>query len=118
VYVRAYPGPGPQIPVSSAGGLEPVWSRDGREIFYREGSRLMAAPFQPASSDQPGRPHVVFEPLFVLNNLGIANFDVGLDGRFVMTRPIDDSPRDSGGESTLVVIQNWQEALKQRVPTK
>ena len=78
---------------------------------------MMAAGFEPASTAQPGRPHVVFESQFVLSDLGIANFDVGPDGRFVMIRLIDGSVH-TAGENTLVVIQNWSEELKQRVPTR
>src|SRR5262245_48420703 len=44
VYVAPYPGPGASIPVSTTGGLSPVWSGDGRELYFRLGSRVMRAP--------------------------------------------------------------------------
>jgi serine/threonine-protein kinase len=43
VYVRPYPGAGARVPVSVQGGSEPVWSGDGRELFYRAGDSLMSA---------------------------------------------------------------------------
>ena len=41
-YVRPYPGPERTIQVSTAGGTHPKWSRDGRELFYRNGNKMMA----------------------------------------------------------------------------
>ena len=43
VYVTAYPGPGPNVAVSVDGGLSPIWSPDGRELFFRQGGKVMAA---------------------------------------------------------------------------
>ncbi|MDZ4674624.1 MAG: protein kinase, partial [Gemmatimonadota bacterium] len=43
VYLRSVPGPGSRIPVSTAGGLHPNWSRDGRILYFRNGTMLMAA---------------------------------------------------------------------------
>jgi Tol biopolymer transport system component len=47
VHVQPFPGPGRQI--STEGGTEAVWSRDGRELFYRNGSRMMAVAIDTAS---------------------------------------------------------------------
>ena len=41
VYVRPFPGPGQKFPISTQGGTGALWSRDGREIFFAEGIRLM-----------------------------------------------------------------------------
>jgi serine/threonine protein kinase/Tol biopolymer transport system component len=43
VYVRPVLGGGPELQVSVAGGIEPVWSRSGRELFYRSPSEMMVA---------------------------------------------------------------------------
>ena len=42
VYIQPFPGPGAKVPMSNNGGLQPMWSRDGRELFYREGDWMMA----------------------------------------------------------------------------
>jgi Tol biopolymer transport system component/tRNA A-37 threonylcarbamoyl transferase component Bud32 len=90
VYVRPFPGPGGRVQVSVDGGSEPVWSRDGRELYYREdsgtGSRLIAAQVRTSPSfEVTGR-----TPLFDMSAYVVAedhaNFDVGLDGRFVLVR--------------------------------
>jgi len=47
VYVRPYPGPGGRVQVSSGGGNEPVWSRDGRRLLYKAGRRMMVATLTP-----------------------------------------------------------------------
>ena len=44
IYAQAFPGPGEKYTLSTQGGKEPVWSRDGREIFYRDGDRMMVVP--------------------------------------------------------------------------
>ena len=44
IYVRPFPGPGGKWQVSTDGGTEPVWARSGRELFFRSGDRMMAAP--------------------------------------------------------------------------
>src|ERR1700676_5576985 len=42
VYVQSYPGPGGKWQISTEGGTEPVWTRNGRELFYRSGDKMMA----------------------------------------------------------------------------
>ena len=42
MYVQAFPGPGAKIQLSSESGTDPVWRRDGRELFYRNGDSMMA----------------------------------------------------------------------------
>ena len=46
VYVQPFPDPGAKLPVSTGGGVQPVWARDGRELYYREGEWLMAVAVQ------------------------------------------------------------------------
>ena len=44
IYVQAFPGPGRTQQVSTDGGTEPLWARNGREIFYRSGDKMMVVP--------------------------------------------------------------------------
>lgn len=44
VYVQPFPGPGAKLQISTTGGTRPQWRRDGRELFYRVGDRVMAVP--------------------------------------------------------------------------
>ena len=56
VYVQPYPGPGGKWQISTEGGTEPVWNRNGRELFYRTGDKMMAVgarglPSPPSASE-------------------------------------------------------------------
>jgi Tol biopolymer transport system component len=110
VYVQPYPSNTPREMVSSGGGTEPVWSADSRELFYRplDGDGVMVVPFD----GQPQRARRLFHGVFQLDPIGIANYDVTLDGkRFVMVKPAERA-------SHLVVVVNWFDELKRLVPTK
>jgi eukaryotic-like serine/threonine-protein kinase len=110
VYVRPFPGPGGKIQVSVNGGNEPVFSRDGRELFYREDegvvSRLIAAAVRTA----PAFEVVSRTPLFDVSNYASAedhaNYDVGPDGRFAFVRATQ--------ASQVRLIQNWVAQLRPR----
>ena len=110
--MAAYPGPGRRWQVSNGGGRRPLWTSGGREIVYRSGDRLMSVAVATSLSFQatPAREIVKLpDETFDLNQLEIAP-----DGqRFLLVRP-------EGAEfaTSLNVVLNWSEELKQRVPTK
>jgi Tol biopolymer transport system component len=111
VYVRPFPDAATaRWQVSSNGGTNPVWSRDGRELFYISGRGEMASvPIKAGPTFNPGEPTPLFSVgQFTVNgNAGV--FDVSPDGkRFLMIRPTAGL-----GETELVVVQNWFEELKQ-----
>ena len=104
VYVRAFPGMGGRYQVSLDGGTEPVWSRDGRELFYRSGSALYAAEFRAGSAfDVVRRTRLFVEPEYA-TDLTHRFYDVTPDGRFVMVRDLE-------GGSLLNVTLNWFQNL-------
>jgi eukaryotic-like serine/threonine-protein kinase len=111
VYVRPFPGPGDRIPISTGGGVEPLWSRDGRELFYREDNRLMTVKLSGGKKLDPSQPQPLFADIYERNDFGYgddANYDVSLDGkRFVMVK------RKNPVMPTVIhVVLNWTEALK------
>jgi serine/threonine protein kinase/Tol biopolymer transport system component len=112
VYVQPFPGPGGKWQVSVSGGSEPVWSRDGNEIFFRSGRQMMAVRVTHAASFSAEGPRVLFEGPFVPTRRGEAAYDVSPDGRrFVMVR------RDEQSVPThLNVVLNFSEELRRRVP--
>ena len=88
--------------VSTGGGQEPVWSKSGRELFFREGNRMMSVVFGPSTA-QPSRPVTLFEGTYAVCCPGLAQYDVMPDGRrFLM---IKDSDEESFTE--LRVVKNW-----------
>ena len=102
VYVQPYPGPGSKWLVSTDGGIDPVWSKDGRELFYRRGDELMAVSVAAGREFSAGRPTRLFETRFDSADNG-PNYDVSPDGKwFVMPRS------DSGpAPGQLHVVLNW-----------
>jgi Tol biopolymer transport system component len=60
VYVQAFPGPGPKIQISSDGGTDPVWKRNGGELYYRNGDSMMAVAVSTAPTYKAGRPQVLW----------------------------------------------------------
>ena len=115
VYVRSFPDLGGKWQVSAEGGGEPVWSRDGKELFYRSGDKMMAARIATEPELAAERPVVLFEGAYELSGGGVtSNYDVAPDGRFVMIRSDQDS---RSTEQQINVVLNWFEELTARVPT-
>ena len=111
IYAQAFPGPGEKYTLSTQGGKEPVWSRDGREIFYRDGDRMMVVPLQIEPAFRPGTPRMLFEAPFASNPGGYPNYDVSLDGtRFIMVET------DATELHEIHVVLNWSEELKRLAP--
>ena len=103
VYVQPYPGPGRKHAISTAGGVEPVWSRDGRELFFRNGEQMLVVDVELGESFSAGQPRVLFEEPYALAPWTNQFYDVTPDGeRFVMTRvPEASKPRE------IRVVLNW-----------
>ena len=111
VYVVPFPGPGPRHTISTHGGVEPVWSRDGTELFYRTEDHLMAVEVELGATFRAGAP----QPLFVdrhvrssdLNNVNrVPQYDVAPDGQhFVMLQ-------SELGTASFVLMQNFLEELE------
>ena len=64
--------------VSTEGGAEPLWSRDGRELFYRNGEKMMAVAISAGTELSPGKPTLLFEgPYDLKDGPGATNQWVG-----------------------------------------
>jgi serine/threonine-protein kinase len=117
VYVQAYPGPGGKYQISTDGGAEPVWARNGRELFYRNGDKMMAVTVEARTGSlEVSTPAVIFEGRFAVSNVsgGDAWYDVSPDGqRFLMLRP-----EESQSIASIVMVQDWIGELKRLVPSK
>ena len=114
VYVRRHPGSDRGQRVSSGGGLQPVWSVDGKELFYRSGDRMMAVPITTEPDLSVGVGRELWErPYFDTGMLG-GSYDVAADGRFLMLS-VSDSSYSLGTQ--VNVVTNWFDELKRRVPT-
>jgi Tol biopolymer transport system component len=108
IYVRPYPGLDREWLVSDGGGVHPRWSRNNREIYYRNGHHIVAVTFE-ASGAEPvfGKPGALFTDEYDFGaGTSIASYDVTADGRFIMIRR-----GVNGGK--LHVVFNWTDELKQ-----
>jgi serine/threonine-protein kinase len=121
VYVQPYPGPGPRRQISTDGGHSPAWSRNGRELFYNKpltsgiGIQMMSVPISIRSSVEAGTPTLLFEGMYSVQAL-TRGYDVSADGqRFYLAR-LDERPPIRPNQ--MVLVQNWIEELKRRVPAK
>jgi serine/threonine-protein kinase len=115
IYVQPYPGHGGKWQISMEGGAEPVWNRNGRELFYRNGNKMMAVDIATQPSFAAGKPRVLFEGQYAPTQGTSPNYDVSADGqRFLMLKPVE----QTGAAPTQInVVLNWFEELKQKVPT-
>jgi serine/threonine-protein kinase len=110
IWVQPYPGPGAAVRVSPRGGREPVWARNGRELFYLEGQRLVAVAVQPGTTFSFSPAESLFEHAYVATGQP-PSYDVAADGRFLMVK--------SGATATvppIVITLGWFEELKRQVP--
>jgi len=116
IYVQPYPGPGGKWQVSTEGGREPVWNHNGRELFYRSGNKMMAVDIATQPVFTAGKPRMLFEGQYQLAPATAPNYDVSPDGqRFLMIKASEQA--SSSSLTQIVVVQNWFEELKRRVPS-
>jgi serine/threonine protein kinase/Tol biopolymer transport system component len=106
VYVQPFPGPGREWPVSTDGGVYPIWAPSGRELFYATAKEMMAVDIETAPTFRMGKPRLLFET--EENVVCMAP-----DGRrFLAVIPVERAQ----DPTQIRVILNWLEELKQRVP--
>jgi Tol biopolymer transport system component len=113
VYVQPFPEPGEKFHISPEGGYDPVWSRDGRELFYRLGDKMMAVPVEIGGRFAAGKPVQLFEGRYrrwALAGVPIGSYDVSPDAkRFLMAVSPPSQP-----PTRINVVVNWFEDLKRK----
>ena len=102
IYVRPVSGSGQELLVSTAGGIEPVWPRHGRELFFRQGEAVFAVEIATAPL-RVGTPRRVVERAYKHSNAVWPNYDVTSDGSRLLM--IKGSGRVA--QSQYNVIVNW-----------
>jgi serine/threonine protein kinase/Tol biopolymer transport system component len=128
VYVRPFPEIDKgKWQVSPNGGDSPLWSPDGRELFYRSGDATMAVDVEtePAFSFKESRvlfrvPYVSYAAR-VWGQIENNPWDISPDGkRFLMMKRLQSTGEGAGEENPrkINIVVNWFEELKQRVPVK
>ena len=110
VYLSPYPAMDRKWTVSTAGGTQPRWSHDGREVFYREGTRMLVVEVTTRGGEvKLSEPRLLFDREFASGGyITIANYDALADGSFVMTESDPGAPR-------LTVVLNWANLLQRQL---
>jgi Tol biopolymer transport system component len=132
VYVRAFPSGDRKQAISTGAAVQPIWRRDGKELFYidvagrgdagAQGYQIMAVDVK---TDGAGFEAGVPRPLFatvLMSGAGVGNagfpfstIDVSPDGqRFLVTRPSTASAPAPDAPAAITVVLNWPEALNAR----
>jgi serine/threonine-protein kinase len=117
VYVRPVPGPGPKYLVSSEGGREPLWARNGKQLFYRKfpSGQMWVVDVRTDGVFSPGKPRLLFEKPGFQHSFPIRAYDLSLDSqRFLMVKVEERKPTPV---TEMILVQNWFEELKRLVPT-
>ncbi|MEP6917208.1 MAG: hypothetical protein ABJC89_16265 [Acidobacteriota bacterium] len=122
VYVQPFPGSGRRELVSTDGGGQPVWARNGRELFYRAPGpgpmmRMMVVDVGLGEVFTAQRPRVLWQAIGARypGGTGGRTYDVAPDGRrFLMIQQRDPLPQPP--ITHVVLVQNWLDELKRLVP--
>src|SRR5262249_16264717 len=129
VYVQPYPGPGEKHRISTQGGVEPIWTANGRELLYRSQELVPSRELHQEQSYfsvtittlNPFRtesPRLLFQtkPLEYWSSTPVRGWDASPDGqRFLLSRHEESKDKPV---TQLHVILNWTDELRRRVPSK
>jgi serine/threonine-protein kinase len=106
VYVEPYPGPGAKTMISTDGGHQPLWSRDGTRLFYRSDDKMMAVAVKTKPAFDVTDVRELFERRF-LSRINYRSYDVTSDDTFLMIQePQEPAPLG------INIVLNWFEELK------
>ena len=104
VYVRPFPGPGPARQVSIEGAERPpLWSRDGRSIYFATMRKVYRSSFDPATGSPSDKPELMFELPYEITSWDIDH----TDGSFIIAMVTDDF-----SAPPLNVVIDWPRLLK------
>ena len=111
IVVQPFSGAGPRVQVSSNGGIEPVWSRDGTRLFYRANKKFMVATVTTKPTFTVASRKVFAEDRFLLAAAPHANYDVAPDGKSLLVVEALDDPQ-------ILIVHNWAEELRTRLKAR
>jgi serine/threonine-protein kinase len=127
VYVRPFPNvQDRRVQISTTGGSRAAWSRSGRELFYLDHEGLLTSVAIPAAT---GGTFTAGPPVRILNKkyyagatllgLDLRGYDVSPDGqRFLMIKEPESAPPQVTQLASLVLVLNWVEEVKDRLPAR
>jgi serine/threonine-protein kinase len=111
IFVAPFSGAGERRLVSTEGGTEPLWSPDGRELFFRSGSRLMSVTVSAGSAFAASTARVVHEGRFLEAVNGNTPYSIAKDGaRFLRIQPV----AEATAVTQLAVVLDWSAEVQRR----
>jgi Tol biopolymer transport system component len=120
VFVEPYPRTGAKYQVAPGGGRTPLWSRDGRELFFHDqfSNRLSVVSVRTEPTFSSGTP-VVLPIEGTVHPIQQRNYDVTPDGKqLLVVIPESAGKTTQPGAQQINVVLNWAEELKARVPVR
>ncbi len=107
IYLTRFPRPGAKYQVSQSGGEQPVWSREGKLLFYLDGANRMTSVTIETAGDgvKIGTPRTLF-PTGIRHSIPVDAYDVARDGKFLVVNSITEST------APVVLVTNWDTELK------
>jgi Tol biopolymer transport system component len=115
VYVQPFPGPGGKWLISQEGGTEPLWARNGTQLFYRRDDQVWVVDVRTGTGFTPGKPRLLFKAPGFTWGWPVRAWDISQDGqRFLMVKQEE---RKSQPVTEMILVQNWFEELKRLCPT-
>ena len=126
VYVRSFPNvEGGRSQVSTSGGSRAAWARDGRELFYLDSDGLLTGVSvkNSGATFSAGVPTKILSTRYysgaTIGGLDLRAYDVSPDGnRFLMIKDGAEANRSTENPAGMVVVMNWVEELKARLPDR
>ena len=111
VYVQPFPTLDGRWQVSTGGGSEPLWARQGGRLYYRNNESVFAVDVRAGTTFEAGVPQRLFDNIFVrkANSNAHTGWDVGPDGRFLMERP------DEQARGPINLVQNFGAEIARRL---
>jgi eukaryotic-like serine/threonine-protein kinase len=116
VYVQPFPSLDGKWQISTAGGGEPRWSRDVRQLFYSIGNKMMAVEIETKAGFAPGSPRLLFDQPYThatgIAGNPLAEYDVAPDGQHFVMLKADEA---DSSQPQFHVILNWAQEVARRL---
>jgi serine/threonine protein kinase/Tol biopolymer transport system component len=111
VYLQPFAGGGARVQVSSGGGAESLWSKDGKTLYFLAGTTLMAVEVSTSPSLVVGKPRTIATREFVTSPNSVTAYAIGKDGRFLRVQSVGADP----AARSIQLVLNWDEELRRLV---